>query len=491
MKKQFILIMTDSQRFDMLGCYGNDKMSTPNLDAMAKNGVRFDRAYSCQGVCEPARAALFTGTFPHTNGGWTNSIGIGDNIKTVGQRLTDNDVKCTYIGKWHLDGGDYFGLGVAPDGWDKDNWYDMRNYLEELTPEQRLKSRKAATNNEGISEEFCFGHRCSNRAIEFIKQHKNENFFLVVSFDEPHDPFLCPEPYASMFKGFKWVNPNQKLLDQQPYHQKLWSEANYNISETDTELFMGCNSYADYEIGRVLDCIEENLPEAMTLYTSDHGDALGEHGLGLKGPAAYDAITRIPLIIRHKDIEKNSVNYNIASHIDVVPTILEYFSVPSSKVLEGKSMMKGIYDANHKTNDYIFTEFGRYEVDHDGFGGFQPMRCIFNGRYKLIVNLLSDDELYNLENDKLEIVNLINSEDEDINNQRDKLHDALLNWMNETRDPFRGYYWENRPWREDATKPSWGYTKMTRQREENEQYEPRQLDYSTGLAMTEAVRKKR
>ncbi|UDQ97895.1 sulfatase-like hydrolase/transferase [Lentisphaerota bacterium WC36G] len=483
--------MTDSQRFDMLGCYGNEKMSTPNLDAMAENGVRFDRAYCCQGVCEPARSALFTGTFPHTNGGWTNSIGIADNIKSIGERLTDNGIHCGYIGKWHLDGGDYFGLGIAPKGWDKDIWYDMRNYLKELTPEQRLKSRKSATNNEGVSEDFTFGHRCASRALEFIEKNKNNDFFLVVSFDEPHDPFLCPDPYASMYKGFKWQNPNQVVTEDQPYHQQLWHEANYNISETDLEFFMGCNSYIDYEIGRVLNCINEKLPDAMTLYTSDHGDALGEHGLGLKGPAAYDGITRIPIIVQYKDIPKGSVNTGVASHIDIVPTILEFFDAPNSKVLEGKSMMKSLFDPNYHNNEQIFIEFGRYEVDHDGFGGFQPMRCVFDGRYKLVVNLLSDDELYDLENDKLELVNLINSDDVELCKKRDNLHDILLNWMNETRDPFRGYYWENRPWRKDARKPSWGYTKMTRQREENEHYEPRQLDYSTGLEMVEAVRKKR
>jgi len=81
--------MTDTQRQDMVGCYGNPDMRTPALDRLASQGVRFDRAYTCQPVCGPARAALFTGTFPHTNGMWANSNPLGDNIKTVGQRLHD------------------------------------------------------------------------------------------------------------------------------------------------------------------------------------------------------------------------------------------------------------------------------------------------------------------------------------------------------------------------------------------------------------------
>ena len=76
-----------------------------------------------------------------------NSVAMGANVKTIGQRLNDNHIHCGYIGKWHLDGGDYFGLGTCPDGWDSEYWYDMRCYLEELTEEERTKSRKSETLN--------------------------------------------------------------------------------------------------------------------------------------------------------------------------------------------------------------------------------------------------------------------------------------------------------------------------------------------------------
>ena len=103
--------MTDTTRKDMVGCYGNEKMKTPNLDRLAAEGIRYENAYTCQPVCGPARSAIFTGTFPHTNGMVTNSIAMGDNVKTIGQRLSDHGIACGYIGKYHLDGGDYFGNG--------------------------------------------------------------------------------------------------------------------------------------------------------------------------------------------------------------------------------------------------------------------------------------------------------------------------------------------------------------------------------------------
>ena len=94
MKKQIVVLMTDTTRKDMVGCYGNEKMKTPNLDRLAQEGIRYENAYTCQPVCGPARGAIFTGAFPHTNGVVTNSIGMGDNIKTIGQRLHDNKIEC-------------------------------------------------------------------------------------------------------------------------------------------------------------------------------------------------------------------------------------------------------------------------------------------------------------------------------------------------------------------------------------------------------------
>ena len=130
----------------------------------------------------------------------------------------------------------------------------------------------------------------------------------------------------------------------------------------------------------------------------------------------------------------------------------------------------------------VFIEFGRYEVDHDLFGGFQPIRCATDGRHKLVINLLASDEFYDLENDPCEMDNLI--EFRDHASPRDRLHDRLLDWMNETRDPFRGYYWERRPWREDARPATWDYTGQTRQRPADPAFEKPMLDYDTGMPQT-------
>lgn len=494
MPKQVILLMTDTTRKDMLGCYGNKAMQTPCLDALAQKSLRYENAYTCQPVCGPARSALFTGLFPHSNGMVTNSIAMGDNVKTVGQRLADHNIHCGYIGKWHLDGSDYFGNGVCPEGWDADYWYDMRRYLDELTDDEKRRSRLAKTAYDpDMTAEFTYAHRCSDRAVSFLEANQNSDFFLTVSYDEPHGPCLCPAPYNTMYRGVAMPESENygDDLSKKPLMQQLWAGAALHASPESLHapsdslaLFLGCNSFVDMEIGRVLDKINEVAPDAMVIFTSDHGDMLGNHRLQMKNAVAYKEIANIPLLIRGGAV---GVVTAPASHIDITPTILEAMGVPVPKLLEGKSMLPQLENPQVAINDYVFTEFTRYEVDHDGFGGLQPMRAVTDGRYKLVLHLCDTDEFYDMQTDAAEVHNLI--DDAQTAAQRDRLHDALLAQMNDTRDLYRGYQWAARAWR-SAKVPAWENDGYTRQRE-NEEYEPRQLDYDTGLPMTEAVRSKR
>ena len=487
--KQVILIMTDTQRKDMLGCYNDSlDMHTPNLDALAFRGLRYDKAYTCQPVCGPARSSIFTGTFPHTNGMLGNSMFLNQGTKTIAQRLSPLGIRGGYIGKWHLDGGDYFGNGVCPEGWDPDYWYDMRNYLDEMSEKDRYASRHFETGLKGeVKPGFTFAHKCSNKALDFIEKYRSDDFFLVVSYDEPHHPFLAPGEYYEYFRSRNHTN-NGNLSDglqDKPEHIKAWAKSTATVDPTAFDL-LGCNSFVDSEIGRVLEKIYESVPEALVIYTSDHGDALGAHGITGKGPAAYDEITNVPYIMYKKDMRsKGMVSKSPVSHVDIVPTILEYIGAEIPGSLEGRSLMENLESYETAINENVFIEFTRYEIDHDGFGGYQPMRSVTDGRYKLTVNLLTSDEFYDVRNDPGEMLNLINDEKHiDI---RNSLHDKILGWMNDTRDPFRGYYWERRPWRKDAVEATWDYTRMTRQRH-TEKGETNQLDYSTGLPIKEFTR---
>ena len=492
-KKQLVFIMTDTQRYDMVNCYKETGLSTPCLDALAADGVRYERAYTTQPVCGPARAGLFTGLFPACTGSWGNGMALGDNVKTIGQRLHDNGFRCAYIGKWHLDGTDYFGNGFCPEGWDEEYWYDMRTYLEELTEDERIQSRATQTMKfADIAENFTYGSRVLKRALDFMEKYKDEDYLLVVSFDEPHGPFLCPPRYYNMYKDYEFPkNPSVwDTLEGKPSYQKVWASEKGPDPDRDGlkikhPAFFGCNSYVDELIGKVVEKVPE---DAMIMYTSDHGDLLNSHCLFAKGPAAYDEVARIPFIIRNpRGVRGGVYNKKPISHISVCPTIMEYFGLEIPKVMQGESILATSLDLDADAPEYTFIEFTRFEQDHDHYGGYQPMRAVTDGRYKLSINLMSEDELYDLEKDPYELNNLIN--DESYAAERDRLHDTILDKMCADRDPFRGYDWECRPWRSDAPAPYWRWRGWTRQREE-EEYEPRQLDFANGLVMNNPQRLK-
>ena len=401
MKKQLVLIMTDTQRYDMVNCYKQTGLKTPCIDRLAAHGVRYERAYTAQPVCGPARSALFTGLFPACNGSWANGMALGDNVKTVGQRLHDHGFHCAYIGKWHLDGTDYFGNGICPDGWDKEYWYDMRTYLEELTEDERIMSRVPQTMElTHLDESFTYGARVAKRALYFMRRYQDEDYLLVVSFDEPHFPFLCPPPYDEMYRDYEFPkNPAvYDTLEGKPSYQKVWAaerpQPDREALKIKQQHFFGCNSYVDALIGRVAEAVPDT---AMILYTSDHGDLLQSHSLFAKGPAAYDDVARIPFIIRHPQGMRGVYTKGPVSHIDVTPTILDYFSVPKPNQLPGQSLLPTALDLAAEASPYVFLEFNRFELDHDHYGGLQLMRAVTDKRYKLSVNLLSEDEFYNLE----------------------------------------------------------------------------------------------
>jgi len=274
-------------------------------------------------------------------------------------------------------------------------------------------------------------------------------------------------------------------MTDKPELHRVWAEA-YAKNVPDGFLntkkrFLACNSYVDYEIGKVLDSLDHHCPDALTIYTADHGFSLGNRG-GLydKGPASYEEITGVPLIVRKPGlIAPGTRHAGPTSHIDITPTIMDFMGLEPAPIIEGRSMMPILRDPSAPFHDEVFIEFGRFTLHHDGFGGFQPYRTCVTRKHKLCINLLDTDELYDLESDPSELVNLIDSaEHKEI---RDRLHDRLLEWMCETRDPFRGYHWERRPWRTDAQPASYHYTRLKRIKPGDEGFNPQPMNYSTGM----------
>jgi len=488
-KPNIILIMTDTQATNMVGCYSGKPLNTNNIDELAEKGIRFNSAYTCAPVCTPARAGLFTGIYSNQSGPWTNNVSAGKNISTMGRYFKDAGYQTCYIGKWHLDGHDYYGTGICPDEWNNEYWYDGANYLEELTDKEIALWRNGLNTVEeleknNIGKEFTWAHRISDRAVRYLDEaeEKTEDpFLLVLSYDEPHHPFTCPPEYVKKYQDFAY-DLGEKAGDTlacKPEHHKLWADAMPSPVGEDGmyrhPIYFGCNDFVDDEIGRVIDTLDQSqLENTWIVYTSDHGEMMGAHKLVSKGAAMYDDITNIPLIIRPpKGGAANAQIDTPVSHIDILPTLMKLAGISQPDMLPGGDLLN--IDDDVDTDRGIMVEFNRYEIEHDSFGGFIPVRCWVESKYKLVLNLFTSDELYDRELDPNEMTNLISSPMHE--QVRNAMHDSLLNYMDTIRDPFRSYQWSVRPWRKDAhprwmgafrPRPDDGYSKVVR-------------DYDTGM----------
>ncbi|MEM7392647.1 MAG: sulfatase-like hydrolase/transferase, partial [Verrucomicrobiota bacterium] len=334
-----------------------------------------------------------------------------------------------------------------------------------------------------ITEAFTWANRISNRGIDFLEHRDEEKpFLMVLSYDEPHHPWTCPPEWAERFRDFEFDLGPAGLdpLEGKPPHQKEWASAMDHPARNGvvkSPLVFGCNAYVDHEIGRVLDALDEKeLENTYVVYCSDHGEMFGAHDLSLKGCVGYEEITHVPFIVRPPSSmgqagrqEKTLVNL-----IDILPTFLDLADEACPPVLQGESLKPLITGERTDVERSSFIEFNRYELDHDSFGGFKPMRVVVHGSYKLVVHLLGADELYHLDDDPWELNNLI--EDPAHCEARDDLHARLLDWMDEKRDPFRGPEWERRSWQPRRTREWMGYY---RPRPSDGYAEPA-YDYDTG-----------
>ena len=487
----FVFIMTDTQGANIIGAYGHPELETPNIDNLARNGVQFDRAYTSCPLCTPARGGIFSGMYSNMAGPWANELSFRDNVKSVGQRFQDSGYRTAYVGKWHLDGHDYFGTGICPDGWEDAFWYDARCYLEELGVEKARLWRSGLNSLEqlkahDIQPEFTMAHRVSNRAIGFLEQNDGSKpFLLVVSYDEPHHPFTCPPEYAERFEEYTYpVGPAAyDDLENKPTHHTEWANGHRQQVESHLEsgdrwrdpLYFGCNSFVDHEIGRVIDAVHAYSPEnTYIIFTSDHGAMMGAHQLHDKGPAMYEEITHIPFIIEApKGMGGGVTNSTLVSHVDLLPTMLDLAGLEVPPVMAGQSLVP-LLNGQEDPGKSVMIEFNRFGAVHEYMGGLQPIRCIVSDHYKLVINLLYTDELYNLAEDPAELNNLV--EHPGYTDIRNALHDRLLDRMHEILDTLRGPCWERRPWRDTRRFPWAGGTRPLHA----DGYAPEVLDYQTG-----------
>lgn len=455
-RPNLVFIITDTQSKCMVGAYGAPAYNTPQLDALAASGVRFDRAYTACPLCTPARGALFTGLPPANNGAWANEMSTLRHVPLAGAMFRALGYRAAYTGKWHLDGAGYHGAGQPGGGFEPDWWYDGARYLADIGHARyqaivQARTDAAALRAIGVTETDMWGHRVADRALDFLETVGDDPFMLVVSFDEPHGPFAVPPAFsAAVAPDALPERPNfNAALDGKPVGQRRMAEAfpcgDWRTFAHDRRAHWNCNAYVDMEIGRVVDAVRRlHGDDTYIVYTADHGDMMGSHGLRSKGAMMYEETINIPFIVAGPGLAPGT-RQALVSHLDLLPTFLDWAGAPKPAYMPGQSLAPLLADPMARSHAAIVTQFNRFGLYHDGTGDLCPIRCLVTGDTKLSLNLEDSDELYDLANDPYELHNRI--ADPAWAARRDALHDRLLAWMDEMADPFRGDRWFNRPWR--------------------------------------------
>ena len=398
-RPNFILICTDQQRSDSMGCYGNSFARTPNIDSIARDGARFDRHITPMQICSPSRATMVTGLYPRHHGLVVNGMSLSESVPTLPAALSANGYRTHGVGKQHLQPLLAPADRNMPDSrafWEKPDSVDWNgpyygyqtvdlllgesdtahlaghyaNWLKEVAPgewRQLLSESARGPVPEDLDEiwqsampvELHYNTWISDLAVSFLDSMAiadgggRQPFYLFVSYPDPHHPFDPPSEYAARYDWQSMPMPTVASGEREripPYCRDLypWSgsfresywaadeglEAGAllttdRISESSLQKAIAY-TYAMIEmiddgVGRILGALSNNgfMEDTVVVFTSDHGEYLGDHGILHKGPAPYRQVTEVSMLMKGPDIAPGICVGDLTGHIDLAPTVLD------------------------------------------------------------------------------------------------------------------------------------------------------------------------
>lgn len=340
-----LLLLTDQQRFDTLCCAGNERITTPHLDALAASGVRFSHAFTPTPVCVAARMSLITG---HRAGRthWVDNgkvPGPAPELPTLMTLLHAAGYRTHAAGKLHF-GGRHYGLQSidameeVPEVRIDDDYlrYLKAHHLPHRYPHGIRDLLYYQPQTVDIPAEHAPNHWVAERAIDFLKDHvryRRQPFFLWASWIAPHPPFAPCEPYASMYDPAAMPPPSYPDRPITSLPSPAWvHRGRLDGAHLDKErmrriraLYYGLISHVDAGIGRILQTLEALglRDNTVVIFTSDHGDMLGDHGLSQKN-VPYEPSVRIPLILRWPGrTAEGRVSHDLVGLTDLLPTVIQ------------------------------------------------------------------------------------------------------------------------------------------------------------------------
>lgn len=421
-KPNVIVILTDDQGYGDLGCMGSTDLKTPNIDALAENGIRFSSMYSASPVCSPSRAALLTGRYPGNAGvrailaGHRKASGLTPKVPTLATALKKEGYATGICGKWHLglkeecrpnaNGFDEFSgfLAGCLDYYSHIFYYGMADGGSDPTHDLWENGEEVYSNGEYLTE------RITRKSVDFIKKHKDEPFFLYAAYNAPHYPMHAPEKYLDRFPGLPW---DRRIM------AAMISAVDDGVGEMtktlgelglleDTIIYFQSDNGPSRESRNWLDGTEDPYYGGTTGIFKGHKFSLFEGGI------------RIPAILSWKG--RITPRTEDSSHIstDIFPTILEACGGnPKDYDIDGASLLEVMEGKDESTHDLMFWEMEEQTA----------VRC---GNYKLVLNgrLTENDGvtapvwLSDLSKDPGESVNLA----DELPEIRDRLVSAALEW---------------------------------------------------------------
>lgn len=422
-RPNLLLIVTDNQSPGLLGAYGNADIRTPNIDSLARRGMRFDNAYATSGVCSPTRATLLTGLLPSQTGvhnGLPGRFKVTDwsaieEFRNLPQTLADAGYRTGMIGKYHL--GDH---AKAQLGFEF--WTTFRGGHTESFVDVEVIDNGTTLNIADIDTHIT--DYWTRRAVDFVAQQTDDRpFFLMLSYNGPYIlPPTVNEPAHNRHAGYYDANP--PTMPQNPVHPYLrewaksmrmpvkvvggtyaWAAIDALNNQQAMNKIAAEMTMVDDGVGAVLEALDDSglADDTVVVFLSDQGSAYGQLGLwgnsswGAPAPA-YRANMQIPLIFRHPGrVPPGSVNNLMIDEFDLFPTLLDYLGLADREIANtpGHSFAQALTGETIDWDDTVFFEY----ID---------TRVIQTRRWKLTKRFLAaPDELYDLAADPGETRNLI------------------------------------------------------------------------------------
>ena len=426
-KPNLLFIMADQYRHDYLGSAGADFARTPNLDRIAARGVRFTQCTTNAPVCAPARIGLATGLQPSRLGALDNQSFLPRSVPTYYQRLRDHGYRVGCVGKLDL---------AKPDGWngirgdrpcvygwgfthpDEDEgkmhagqsptprgpygfWLQERGLYQTFHEDYIARRDKGwirnASHDSVLPTDAFEDVYIGRRAAEWLTSVPDDfPWHYFVSFVGPHDPFDPPTEYADRYRDAPMPLAISDTLGGKP----AWVRRR-DMGLTPDEIAVTQRQYCaaieaiDDGVGRMLDALEHRgmLENTIIVFSSDHGEMLGDHGMYTKS-LPYEGALRVPLIIAGPGVEARGTSNALVELIDVNPTLCELARLPSQADIDARSVAPVLR--------------GESEVHRtETVSALRNFRCLRTEKVKYIDNYNDVDELYDLENDPDELHNIV------------------------------------------------------------------------------------